>query len=438
MNESSVASIASHSWLRRNLRWVVAFLLCIVTIINYIDRQALSVVAPILMKPVADGGLGMTSQEYGSIGFYFLIFYVIGQAVGGVIMDKLGTRIGFVVILTWWSIATICHRFANTVLAFKFWRAMLGLGEAGNWPGAIKSISEWFPAKERGVATAIFNLGSSTGAIIAPPVIVWITLHFGWRNAFVVSGLLGFVWLGAWLWFYRLPRQHPLITEVERIHIESGQETTVTAEGTKKLRWLELLSYRQVWGIVIPRFLSEPVWWFYLLWLPTYLVQARGFSLPTMGIAAAIPYITADLGCLFGGGMSSLLMKYGWSVDRARKTIMVFSAFLMPVALMIDKVESGWAVVGLVSVVTFAHQSWSTNLLTLPADIFPQRVVASVTGISGLSITSSAIAQNGIGYVVQHFSYKPVFMVAGFLHPLAALLLLVMLKRIEPIRLKDE
>jgi len=402
-------------------------MLCLVTIINYVDRQTLSVVAPYLQKPVADGGLGITPQEYGFIGTCFLVMYVLGQGLGGIIMDKLGTKMGFSLILTWWSLATIFTRFASSVRSFAFWRGMLGVGEAGNWPGAIKAISEWFPAKERGVATAIFNMGSSTGAIVAPPLIVWITMHFGWRNAFVLAGLLGFVWLALWLSFYSLPRRHPLITPGELRHIESGQVTVATEERTAKLPWLGLLGFRQVWGIVLPRMLSEPVWWFYLFWLPTYLVQVRGFSFVKMGFALMVPYITADLGCLFGGGMSSLLMRWGWSVNRARKSVMVFSAFLMPAALFVYSVDSGWAAIALISLVTFGHQSWSTNMLTLPADIFPQRVVGSVTGISGLSIIASAIAQWTIGYVVQHFSYRPVFTAAGLLHPTAAILLLCIL-----------
>ncbi len=423
-------------WLGRNLRWVVAALLCIVTIINYVDRQTLSVIAPILTRPAEQGGLGMTPQQYSYITSSFLIAYVFGQALGGIVMDKLGTRIGFAVILTWWSIATICHRFAGSVFSFAFWRATLGLGEAGNWPGAIKSIAEWFPAKERGFATGIFNLGSSTGAVIAPPLIVWITTHFGWRNAFVLAGSLGFLWLAAWLWFYRLPRQHSRITPAELTYIESGQESTAREERTEKLPWFTLLRYRQVWGILIPRLLAEPVWWFYLFWLPTYLVQTRGLSLTKMALGALLPYITADLGCLVGGGASSLLIRHGWSVNRARKTVMVAAAFLMPAALFVFQAQSPWTAVALICLATFGHQAWSTNLLILPADLFPQRVVASVTGIGGLGIAASAIAQLTIGYVIAHFSYKPVFTAAGLLHPTAAIMMLLLVGTIRHTEIK--
>lgn len=406
-------------------------MLCLVTILNYVDRQTLSVIAPILSRPPEQGGYGMTPEQYSYITTSFLIAYVVGQALGGVIMDKLGTRIGFAAILTWWSLATICHRFAGSVMSFAFWRAMLGLGEAGNWPGAIKSISEWFPVKERGFATAIFNLGSSTGALVAPPLVVWITITFGWRNAFVLAGALGFLWLVAWLWFYRLPRYHPLITRGELMLIESGQESTAREERTEKLPWLSLLGYRQVWGMLIPRFLSEPVWWFYVFWLPKYLVEKRGLSLGEMALGAALPFLTADLGCLFGGGASSLLIRQGWSVNRARKTIMVGSAFLMPAALFVFQARSAWTAVALISLATFAHQSWSTNMLTLPADLFPQRVVASVTGLGGLGISASAIAQLSIGYVLAHFSYQPVFIAAGLLHPLAAIIMLLLVGKIR-------
>ncbi len=419
------------SWLRSNQRWVVAGLLCLVTIINYIDRQTLSVIAPIITKE-----FGWTDVQYSYVTTSFLIAYVIGQALSGIVMDKLGTRVGFAVILTWWSIATICHRFAGGVFSFAFWRAMLGLGEAGNWPGAIKSIAEWFPQKERGFATAVFNLGSSTGAIIAPPLIVWINMHFGWRNAFVLAGGLGFVWLILWLVFYYLPRQHPWITPEELRHIESGQESAVGPERTERLPWLSLLGYRQVWGMLIPRFLSEPVWWFYLFWLPKYLVEKRGMSMTEMALVALVPYITADLGCLAGGGISSWLIARGWTVNRARKTVMVTAAFLMPAALFVFKAESAWVAVALISLATFGHQAWSTNMLTLPADLFPPRVVASVTGLGGLGISASAIAQLSIGYVVANFSYAPVFTAAGLLHPTAAIVMLLLVGKIQQTEVK--
>ncbi len=429
--QAAYAPPTAHSWPRRNLRWFVAGMLCLVTILNYVDRQTLSVIAPILSRPPEQGGFGMTPEQYGYVTTSFLIAYVLGQALGGVVMDKLGTRIGFSLILAWWSIATICHRFANGVMGFAFWRAMLGLGEAGNWPGAIKAISEWFPMKERGWATAIFNLGSSTGALVAPPLVVWITLAFGWRNAFVLAGSLGFLWLIAWLWFYRLPRQHSLITPGELTLIESGQESTAREERTERLPWFTLLRYRQVWGMLIPRFLSEPVWWFYVFWLPKYLVEKRGFSLGEMALGAALPFLAADIGCLFGGGASSLLIRHGWSVDKARKSVMVFSAFLMPAALFVFQAKSPWTAVGLICLATFAHQSWSTNMLTLPADLFPQRVVASVTGLGGLGISASAITQFTIGYVIAHFSYQPVFVAAGLLHPTAAIVMLLLVGKIR-------
>ncbi len=423
-----------YSWARRNLRWCVAALLCVVTIINYIDRQTLSVIVAI--KP-EQGGLFIAPEQFGRLGMIFLLAYVAGQALGGIVMDKLGTRIGFAVILTWWSIATICHRFATGFGSFAFWRAMLGISEAGNWPGAIKSISEWFPKAERGFATAVFNLGSSTGAIIAPPLVAWITVAYGWRNAFLLTGSIGFVWLAVWLSFYHVPRRHPKITPQELNLIESGQDSEVREERTAKLPWFQLLRYRQVWGMVVPRFLTEPVWWFYLFWLPTYLARERGLSLKEMAIGAALPYITADLGCLFGGGMSSYLIRRGWSINAARKSVMVFSAFLMPAALFVVQAPTAWWAVALISVATFSHQSWSTCMLTLPADIFPPRVVGSVTGIQGLSIAASAIAQLTIGYVVARYSYGPVFTVAGLLHPLAAIVLVVMLGKIQRIEVRE-
>jgi MFS transporter, ACS family, hexuronate transporter len=428
----SVFAPTSYSWPRRNLRWIVAGLLCAVTVINYVDRVALSVVAPILKSPVANGGLGITQEEYGFIMTTFLVLYVVGQGIGGVIMDKLGTKMGFAFVLTFWSIATICHRFASGMRSFAFWRGALGVGEAGNWPGAIKSIAEWFPAKERGVAAAIFNSGTALGAVLAPPIMMWVTLKLGWRNGFVVAGLLGFVWLAIWMWFYKLPRQHPLITPGELAHIEAGQES-VSEERTEKIPMLQLLRYRQVWGIVLPRMLSEPVWWLFVFWLPSYLVEARGFSLMKMAWVAAIPFIAGGFGCVFGGGLSSYLMRKGWSADRARKTVMVISAFLMPVGLFVYNAKSAWVAIALISIMAFGHQGWATNILTLPADIFPQKVVGSVTGLSGMAIIASAVTQWNIGYVVQHFSYQPILNVAGLLHPTAAIVMLLLIGKVRSI-----
>jgi ACS family hexuronate transporter-like MFS transporter len=484
--QSAPIPLQHYGLVRRNLRWIVAGLLCIVTMINYIDRQTMSFIKPMLSNPkqvrfvpgagfqgMGDNhtampleekkvtsdvradvqahpgqwrqadGLGMTDQEYSYITSAFLLAYVLANALSGIVMDKLGTRIGFALILTWWSIATICHRFSiyvlpvpgqflgTLVVSFAFWRIMLGLGEAGNWPGAIKSIAEWFPARERGMATGIFNLGSSVGAMIAPPLVIWLYITFGWRNTFLLAGAIGFLWLIGWLLFYRLPRQHPLMTQAELTHIESGQESTAREERTAKLPWLKLLGYRQVWGILIPRALSEPVWWFYLFWLPDYLVRERGVSLKSTALLAALPYILAGFGCLIGGGASSLLMRQGWSLNKARKTVMVASAFLMPVALFVTGAKSPWMAVALVSVATFAHQSWSTNMLILPADLFPQRVVASVTGIGGVGIIASLAGQLAIGYAVAHASYAPVFVIAGLLHPTAAIMMLLLVGRIR-------
>ncbi len=423
------------SWFRRHLRWRVIGVLCLVTVLNYVDRQTLSVVAPILARPPQHGGLGMTPQQYGYITFAFLLTYGAGQFLTGGIFDKLGSRLGFVLAVAWWAVAAFFHRFVHTVLGFGFWRALLGLGEAGNWPGAAKVIAEWFPVHERGWATGVFLSGSSIGAIFGPPIIVWITLHFGWRNAFVLTGVLALLWSFVWLRFYHVPSHHPRITDQELQFIAEGQESVAVEEAARKVPMRHLLRYREAWGIFLARSLSDPVWWFYLFWLPAYLVQERKLSFETLWLAAMLPYITSDLGSLTGGGLSSLFIRKGWSVNRARKTVMVASALLMPAPLFVLQVRGPWAAVALICLATFAHSSWSTNLLVLPADLFPARFVGSVTGLAGLGIAASAFAQLAVGQVVAHFSYRPVFIAAGLLHPAAAICMLLLIRRIQQVRL---
>ncbi len=395
-----------------NLRWIVAGLLCLVTIINYVDRQTLSVIAPVISKE-----FHMSDQEYSYVTTSFQLAYMVGQALAGAALDVVGVRMGFVLILVLWSIATICHRFATGWMSFAFWRVMLGLGEAGNWPAAIKVISEWFPESERAFATGIFNFGSGTGAFLAPLVIVPMVQAYGWRNSFVLAGGLGMLWLIAWL---AVPWSKKPVLEDE------------AKPAAQKLPWLQLLEYRQVWGMILARFLADPVWWFYIFWLPKYLVDKRGFSLAEMALGASLPFLTADLGCLIGGGASSYLIARGWNVDRARKTVMVASALLMPAALFVVTAQSGVVAVSLISLATFAHQSWSTNMLTLPADLFPPRVVASVSGLTGVGASAGGfLTQLMIGYVVSRFSYGPVFTAAGLLHPTAALILIFVVGKIQ-------
>ena len=395
----------------RHLRWWVAGLLFLATIINYVDRQTLSVLAPSLRDQFR-----MSNTDYSRVVFAFLLAYTFGQSGSGKIMDWLGTRRGFSLTMVWWSVAAMLHATANSVLHFGLFRFLLGLGEAGNWPGGVKAVSEWFPARERAFAIGLFNSGSCLGAVVAPPLVAWIALEWSWRAAFLFTGSLGFLWLALWLALYRLPGEHPWITRQEREYIERNSGA---AEGTK-VRWVELLGYKQVWGLVLARMLSDPVWWFYVFWLPEYLRRERNFSLAMIGYFAWIPFLTADAGNFVGGGISSYLIKRGWPVLRARKTVMFTSAAVMLVGLPAVLTGSPVLAVALISLATLAYSSWAANILTLPADLFPHAVVASVSGLSGTGAAiGGMIFTLVIGVVVDHFSYLPVFTAAALM-PLGA------------------
>lgn len=400
----------------RYLRWWVAGLLFLATIINYMDRQTLSVLAPTLRDQ-----FHMSNTDYSRIVFAFLLAYTFGQSGSGKIMDWLGTRRGFSLAMAWWSVAAMLHATANSILHFGLFRFLLGLGEAGNWPGGVKAVSEWFPARERAFAIGLFNSGSCLGAVVAPPLVAWIALQWSWRAAFLFTGSLGFLWLALWLALYRLPGEHPWITRQERQHIASNSGALEQA----KVPWVRLFGYRQVWGLVLARMLSDPVWWFYVFWLPEYLRRERNFSLAMIGYFAWIPFLTADAGNFVGGGISSYLIKRGWPVLRARKTVMFISAAVMLAGLPAVLTGSPTLAVALISLATLAYSSWAANILTLPADLFPHDVVASVSGLSGTGAAiGGMIFTLVIGVVVDHFSYLPVFTAAALMPLVAASILL--------------
>jgi MFS transporter, ACS family, hexuronate transporter len=380
-------------------KWWVATLLFLATVINYVDRQTLSVLAPELRAR-----FHMSNTDYSHVIFAFLLAYMLMQSGSGRLMDKLGTRRGFSLTIAWWSVAAVLHAAANSALAFGSFRFLLGLGEAGNWPGGVKVVSEWFPPKERAFAIGFFNSGSTLGAVFAPPVVAWVALHWGWRQAFVLTGSLGFLWLLLWLTTYRSPTQ-----PVEQ---ESSQPAPA--------KWKDLLRYRQVWALVLGRMLADPVWWFYVFWLPDYLRQARHFTLAEIGYFAWIPFLTAGLGNLLGGWLSGHLIRRGVGILRARKIVMGASAVAMMAGIPAVQAPGATAALVLISTVTMAYSVWAANVLTLPADMFPQQVVASISGLSGTGAALGGMMFTLlIGAVVDRLSYTPVFVMAGLM-PLAA------------------
>jgi len=395
------------------IRWWVAALLFAVTLINLIDRSTISVLAPVITTQ-----LGLTTVQFAVINIFFLAAYAVSQALSGKIFDWVGTRTGFIVAVLVWSFAAMAHAFARGITSLASLRFLLGLGEGGNWPGAAKAIAEWFPVRERAFGIALVNAASAVAFIVATPLVVWLQLRFGWRSAFLVTGSLGFIWLVLWIVIYRLPEKHPWLSpeEYELIH-----QDRISAPSTATISWFDLLGYRQVWAILLARFLADPVWWLYIIWLPLYLYNVRGFSLREIGLFAWLPYVAASAGSLTGGWASGFLISHGWSVDRARKTVMLASMVLMPASIFAARVHSPMAALALISVVLFGFQAWIGNVQTLPSDFFPEKMVGSVAGLGGLGAgAGSMLFTLGTGSVVQYLhSYTPVLVTAGLL-PLVA------------------
>jgi len=420
----------------RGLRWWIVGLIFLATLINYIDRLTISVLAPVITHD-----LGLTNTEFGGILTWFLLAYTISQGLSGKLYDRIGTKRGFVCSIVLWSIAAIAHAFARGLATLSAFRFVLGFGEAGNWPGAAKTVAEWFPIRERAFGMAIFNSGAAIGSVVAPPLIVWLSLTYGWRTTFIVTGLLGFGWLVLWLIFYETPERHRWLSETERELIREGQpdqDETLVTERKAPLKWRELLGYRQVWAIALSRFLTDPVWWLYISWLPKYLADARGFSLVKIGLFAWVPYVAADAGSLSGGWLSGYLIARGWSVDRSRKLVIAIAACLMPAGILAAFAHDAMVALVLIGVVLFGFQVWINNVQTLPSDFFPDKAVASVAGLGGTGAgIGSMIFVFGTGWVVDHFSYVPVLVVAGLLAPLGTLVLFALCGRIERVSLAE-
>jgi len=401
----------------RHIRWYIAALLFLSSVINYIDRQTLSVVAPMLTRE-----LHMSPIDYANVLQAFLVTYTLMYLGSGFLVDRWGTRFSLSAFMSFWSVSNMLHAFARTALQLGFFRAMLGLGEPGNYMAGFKAISEWYPPKEKAFVNGLLNGGSAVGAIIAAPLIVWLMVQFSWQAAFVITGALGFLWLAAWLILYRLPEEHPWITPEELALVRTGTGTEPGRAVTPKTSRLQLLKQRQTWGLLLSRFVSDPVWWFYLFWLPKYLVEQRHFSMVQMGMLAWLPYLTADLGSFAGGIGSGWLVKRGWSPLHARKATLLPCALLMPLSLLIPGSSSTIALL-VISLVTCAHMAWKTNLMTITNDIYPTGVIGSVSGVIAFgSGVGGTLFTNLTGQVVQHYSYTAIFVIMGFLHPVSYLL----------------
>src|SRR6266404_221000 len=413
-------------------RWVICALLFFATTINYVDRQVIGILAKDLQTI-----MGWSEIDYGNIVAAFNAAYAVGLLVSGRLIDRFGTRIGYAVAIVVWSLAGMATSFARSAFSFGVARAALGLGEASNFPAAIKTVAEWFPKKERALATGIFNAGTNVGAIVAPLTVPWIAIHLGWQWAFVLTGAIGFVWLLFWIPKYRRPEVHPRLSAQELAYIQSDPPGPLAG----KVPWIRLIPHRQTCAFAIGKYLTDPIWWFYLYWIPNFLRQNHGLDLSTVGPPLIAIYLVADVGSIGGGWLSSTLIKRGWTINRARKTAMLICALLVTPIVFVSAVKSLWLAVGMVGLAAAAHQGWSANIFTLASDMFPRRAVGSVVGIGGMAgaFTGSTMAVI-VGYILQVTggNYRVPFFIAGGAYLSALLVIHLLVPRVEPLGEVDE
>lgn len=430
-------------------RWVICALLFFAAAINYIDRQVIGI-----LKPTLQEEFKFDERAYAAIVFSFQAAYAIGLLASGRIMDRIGVRRGFAVAVIVWSIGAMMHAMADwfswlklptvsidppaivllggATAGFAIARLVLGLGEAGNFPASIKTVAEWFPKKERALATGIFNSGTNIGALLTPVLVPWITLQWGWQWGFIATGLLGFLWVAWWLKSYRPPEQHPRVSPAELALIQSDP-----AEPAEKIPWGRLFPHRQLWAFALGKFMTDPIWWLYLFWVPDFLKRNHGLDLKTMGLPLVVIYLVADVGSIGGGWISSSLLKRGWTPNAARKTAMLLCALAVVPIMFAAKASNLWVAVGLVALAAAAHQGWSANLFTLTSDMFPKQAVGSVTGIGGMagSIGGMLIALV-VGEILQKTgSYVPIFIIAGSAYLVALLVIHALVPKLAPAKL---
>ncbi len=409
-------------------RWVICALIFFATTINYVDRQVFSILAPTLEKEIH-----WNEQEYGYIVAVFQWAYAGSLLLTGWLIDKIGTRRGYAWSIIVWSVAAISHAFARTPLGFAMARGFLGLGEGGNFPTAIKTVAEWFPRKERALATGIFNGGTNIGAILVPLIVPWLTLTYGWKAAFILTGAIGFVWLFFWLPIYRRPEDHPRLSKGELAYIRSDPP-----ESAVKVPYLSLMPHRQTWAFVVAKFMTDPIWWFYLFWLAKYLDKTYNVTLGKLAAPLVVIYIVSDVGSIGGGWLSSSLIKRGWSVNAARKTAMLICGLCVIPVVFAWKSSDMWVAVSAIGLATAAHQAWSANVFTLASDMFPRRAVGSVVGLGGMGGAVGGMLLAALtGMILQRTgSYQPIFIIAGTIYLVALLIVHLLAPRLKPAELE--
>lgn len=411
-------------------RWWILALLFLITTNNYLDRIVLGFLSPVMMED-----LGFGKIEYGWVSSAFQFTYAAGFLLMGKLIDSKGTRIGYAIAIAWWSLAAGLHALSRRWLDLALWRGFLGLGESGNFPAAIKAVSEWFPKKDRAFATGIFNAGTNVATMIGPPMFAWMNSHFGWRTCFLITASTGSVCLLLWWIYYRLPQHHPSVNaaELELIHQDADEKQEA------QISWMRALTIRETYGFALGKFFSDPVWWFYLTWLTLYFKEARGLSLEQIGWALPVIYLMADFGSVAGGWVSGYLMRRGWPNGKARKWTMAFFALCMPVAATAVLVPKTWMAIILIGIATSAHQGWSANLYTTVSDCFPKNAVASVTGIGGFLGGMGGVIFTAVlpGYIISWFGYAPMFIMMGTFHLIAWTCVHVFLGQMGKIRLRE-
>ena len=409
------------------VRWTVCAMLFAATSINYMDRQVIAI-----LKPTLEHSIGLTEIQYGYIVDAFQIAYAVGLVAGGRLMDKLGTRIGYLLVMAFWSLAAMGHALASTAMGFGIARFLLGLGESGNFPAAIKTVAEWFPKKERSFATGLFNSGANVGSILAPLIVPWVTIRYGWHMAFIATGAIGVLWMIWWFRSYRRPSEHPRIKDRELRHIYQD----AAEEVGPPIPWRRLLRYRQTWAFAIAKFLTDPIWYFYLFWLPSYFSSKFHLDLSHLGLPLIIVYNISAIGSIGGGWLPSPFQRLGLSTTHARLAAMLLCALLVLPIYTVSGASSVWTAIALISVAAGAHQGWSANLFTTASDMFPRTAVGSVVGIGGMAgAAGSAIFAFFAGHSLQlTHSYASLFAISATAY-LAALVLLHLLapglKRVE-------
>lgn len=450
-------------------RWVICGLLFFASTVNYIDRQVIGI-----LKPTLQNEFGWSEIDYSWIVFSFQTAYAIGLLFVGKLMDRIGTKIGFSLAIIVWSIAAMAHAWAVgigdfmspvvvpivngcvsgfnaissivgiapwsvtlsvSVVGFMVARFVLGLGEAGNFPASIKTVAEWFPKKERALATGIFNSGTNIGALATPLIVPLIVIAWGWYEAFIITGALGFIWLIFWLALYQKPEEHPKVSAAELAYIQSDPQ-----ESNVSVPWKRLFPHRQTWAFGIGKFLTDPIWWVYLFWLPDFLNKQHGLDLKNFGIPLAVIYIIADVGSVGGGWISGALIKRGWSINKSRKTAMLICALAVVPIVFASTTTSLWLSVILIGIAAAAHQGWSANIFTISSDMFPKQAVGSVVGIGGMmGAVGGMIISPLVGYILQTTgSYVPIFIIAASAYLVALLIIHLLAPTLEPVDINYE